>query len=86
MAVLKTENGQRVELNDNSPLLDGAEQLGVPFGCRVGVCGTCVSEVIGGAENLTELTDNEKALGLEGTSKRCMCQAAIKSGEVVIKW
>lgn len=85
MAILKSESGEQVEITDNTPTMDGAEQLGVSFGCRAGVCSTCVVEVVSGEENLSPKTENEESLGLE-PKQRCMCQAAIKTGEVVIKW
>ncbi len=85
MANLKTVSGQTAEVADNSPLMDAAEQLGVPFGCRAGVCGTCKVTVTEGAQNLGDKTDNEQALGL-GENERCMCQAKIKTGDVIIDW
>lgn len=85
MAILKSVSGQSVEVPDNTPVIDAAEELGVPFGCRAGVCGTCKVEVTEGGDNLEPRTENEEALGLEG-KERCMCQATIKSGEVTIQW
>ncbi len=85
MALLKSTSGEQVEIENNTPVIDGAESLGVPFGCRAGVCGTCKVTVTEGIENLSPKTDNEEALGLE-SNERCMCQASIKEGEVVIEW
>ncbi|HIH13599.1 TPA: 2Fe-2S iron-sulfur cluster binding domain-containing protein, partial [Candidatus Woesearchaeota archaeon] len=51
MAILKTAEKQ-VELADGSPILDAAKELGVPFGCHSGICGTCHIEVEEGMENL----------------------------------
>ena len=85
MANLKTVSGQTAEVPDNSPVIDAAEKLGVPFGCRMGVCGTCKVTVTQGAENLGDKTENEIALGLSD-NERCMCQAQIKTGDVVIDW
>lgn len=85
MAILKTLSGQQVEVPDNTPVIDAAEQLGVPFGCRAGVCGTCKVTVTEGLSNLGDKTENEQALGLE-ENERCMCQAKIRQGEVTIDW
>lgn len=85
MAILKKSSGEQVEVSDGDLLMDAAEKLGVPFGCRAGVCGSCKCRVLSGSENLEVKTDNEDMLGLED-NERCMCQAKIKSGEVVIEF
>ena len=54
------------------------------FGCQDGICGTCLSEVLSGMENLTEKTHAENDMGLEG-SQRLMCQCKAKGGKIVIK-
>ncbi|MGV8150246.1 MAG: 2Fe-2S iron-sulfur cluster-binding protein [Candidatus Woesearchaeota archaeon] len=83
MAILKTDT-KEIEVPDNSPIMDAAEELGVPFGCRQGVCGTCKTEVLEGMENLEPKTDREIDLNLEG-NERSMCQCKIKSGTVKIR-
>lgn len=77
-----TIGDNRAELLDGSPIKDTAESLGIPFSCKEGVCGTCLVDVEEGAENLSELNDEEIAYGLSDKSKRLCCQAKIKSGEV----
>ena len=47
MAILKTDN-KEVEVPDGSSTMNAAEELGVSFGCRQGVCGTCKTEVVDG--------------------------------------
>ncbi len=78
-------NGQEVEVADGDKIVDAIEEAGVPIGCSNGVCGTCEIDVVSGMENLSELTDEEKDLGMEG-SKRLGCQCAINGGTVTITY
>ena len=82
MGTLKTETAE-FEVPDGSPLIDGAEELGVMFGCRAGGCMTCKIEIIEGAENLNELTENEKVMDMQG-NERLACMCKLKQGEVKI--
>jgi ferredoxin len=82
MAKLKSDDGE-VELADGEPIREAAEQLGVPFGCRNGLCGSCLVEIDEGKENLSEKTEAEEDFGLEDHQRLC-CQAKIKEGEVKI--
>ena len=87
MAELIFENtGERVELEDESPIAHACEEAGVPFACTEGICGTCIVEVVEGMENLTPPTEAETDfLGEFGTSKeRMACQCKIKCGQVKI--
>jgi len=84
MAILKTVSGEQIEVIDGSLLKESAKKIGVTIACGEGFCGTCKVKIVSGGENLEDKTDNEKALGLED-NERCMCQAKIKSGEVVIE-
>jgi ferredoxin len=72
--------------NDNDDLIDKSEELGVAFGCTDGRCGSCRVEISEGMENLTELTQNERDMGLnEDENARLICQCKIKQGVVKIK-
>ena len=72
-----------VNSNDNDDLIRKAEELGVPFGCTDGRCASCRVKVIEGGENLSDLTGNEKALGMNKKEPyRLMCQCKIKDGIV----
>ena len=53
-------DGERVPIKDGEPLQPTLEEMGVPFACTEGICGTCVIEVIKGGENLTEKTEEEE--------------------------
>ncbi|MAF36128.1 ferredoxin [archaeon] len=85
MATLQTEDGQEKEFQDGGSTQPAAEELGTPFGCKHGMCGTCRVEVLEGMEKLGERNDQEKAMGLEDSNFRLMCQCSIKEGTVKIR-
>lgn len=84
MAKIIAESGE-VELPDGSPIITACEQLGVPFGCRAGQCGTCIITVEEGYHNLEPKNSLEEDMGLR-ENQRLACQAKIKSGNVRIRW
>ena len=83
MAIIKTED-KEVELEDDSTIIDACEELGVTFGCFEGVCGVCRISIIEGADNLNDLTLNEKNLDCN-KDDRLACQCILKKGTVKIK-
>ena len=84
MATIKADN-KEVNLEDQKPIKEACEQLGVLFGCEQGYCGTCKIEVLEGMENLSEINDKEEEMGLE-KNFRLACQCKIKQGLVKIKF
>ena len=82
MALLKNSKS-KVEVQDGERLQEAAKELGVTFGCRKGVCGACVVEVLEGMDNLSAKSSNEESFGLRA-SDRMMCQCSVTSGEVTI--
>lgn len=80
MAILKVGD-KETEIVDGVSIIDAAEDLGVPFGCKMGVCGTCISKVLSGKDNLSEPTDHEKKMDLS-EDERLACQCTITSGQV----
>ncbi|MEB2680870.1 (2Fe-2S)-binding protein [Chlamydia suis] len=73
---------QEFDLEDGAPIAEACENAGVPLACTEGVCGTCVVEVLEGANNLTEFSEAEQDfLGEpESSNERLACQCCIKSG------
>jgi len=84
MAILKADDSE-IEVSDGDFIKDAAEQLGVPFGCRNGLCGTCMVDIEEGEENLSELTQEEIDMDRDRTH-RLACQCKIKEGIVKIKF
>lgn len=83
MAVLRFE-GDELDVPEGKRLLEYAEQLGVPFGCQDGVCGTCRCRVIFGMEFLGPRNEKEEDMDLE-PDERLVCQCVITGGEVGIE-
>lgn len=63
-------------------------ELPLQFGCCNGQCGVCAIKVLGGQENLSRLTKQEKLTlaekNLESPPYRLACQCAIL-GDVIIE-
>lgn len=78
-------NGEEMDLEDNSELTEPCMELGIPFGCQTGVCGTCRIEIVEGTQNLSERTQCEDDMELE-PQERLACQCKIKSGIVKIDY
>lgn len=73
--------GQEKEVPDNSPIQLACEELGMPFGCTDGLCGTCRCTVVSGMENLEPVNEKEEDMGLD-ENERLPCQLVIKAGVV----
>ena len=73
--------GQSREVPDGTRALDSCEDMGMPFGCTEGVCGTCRCTVVSGMENLSPVNVKEEDMDLDA-GERLACQCTIKSGTV----
>tara|TARA_Y100000034_G_C6842703_1_gene381399 strand:+ start:419 stop:682 length:264 start_codon:yes stop_codon:yes gene_type:complete len=74
------------ELEDNSSIQETSEELGIPFGCQNGICGTCRVRVVEGKENLNEATEAEVTMGIDlDNGERLACQCNIHQGTVKLK-
>tara|TARA_R110001592_G_scaffold48182_6_gene152026 strand:+ start:1009 stop:1263 length:255 start_codon:yes stop_codon:yes gene_type:complete len=80
-----TIDGQSRELAADEAIQASCDDLGVPFGCQAGSCGTCVIIIEQGMENLHPRNELEEDMGLKD-NERLACQARIKDGEVVATW
>jgi ferredoxin len=83
--LIDNKTGKEIEVSEGENLRESAEELGVPFGCRDGICGTCMIDIVSGEENLNELTEREKDLERD-RKNRLACQCKIKQGEVRIEF
>lgn len=88
MAKLIFENsGEEVELPNGSSIAEACETAGVPFACSEGVCGTCVIEILDGADNLSPPTEEETDfLGDDAGEERLACQTKILRGTVTVRF
>jgi len=75
-----------VELEEGAPIKEACEEMGVPFACEEGVCGTCVIEVEEGMENLSSVTSEEVDFLGEIDKERLACQCQIRGGCVKVKF
>jgi len=73
-------SNQEKEVPDGKPIRDALEEAGVPFGCKDGICGTCMLEIEGGMENLSEKNEKEMDLVGDDEKMRLGCQCKIKKG------
>ncbi|BBM88992.1 ferredoxin [Spirochaetota bacterium] len=72
-----------IPIAEDASLVEAAEELGVPFSCTEGNCGTCLTRIVTGMENMSPYSEKEKIFGLE-QDERLMCQSRILKGRVVI--
>jgi ferredoxin len=86
MAKLILNKDEEITIEDGSPIKEACEEMGVPFACEEGVCGTCVIEVGEGMENLSDFTQEEEDFLGEMGNERLACQCKIKCGSVKIKF
>jgi len=71
-------NEKEFELEKGEAIKESCKKAGVPFGCEDGQCGTCLIEIKKGNENLSELNESERDLGLsENENLRLACQCKI---------
>ncbi|PCI75599.1 ferredoxin, partial [Candidatus Aerophobetes bacterium] len=61
-------------MSEGDELKSVLEDMGVPFACEEGICGTCVIEVIEGGENLTGRTEEEEDFLGDVDNERLGCQ------------
>lgn len=75
-------SGRTVEVDEDHTLLEALTAAGVdvPSSCGQGICGTCVTPVLGGAVDHrdTYLTDDERAAG----DRLCVCVSRAAGSEV----
>ena len=84
MAILTTDTKQ-ITVNDGDSIIFACEQLGIPFGCKDGSCGTCLVKVISGMENLSPKAPAEQAEIPLAADQRLACQCKLMKGTVKIK-
>ncbi len=87
MAKLILNNEQEKELADGSEIKDVCEEdFKIPFGCKDGLCGTCIIKIEEGNENLSEKNEKEEDMLPDEPNSRLACQCRVKSGTVKIDY
>lgn len=79
-------NGEETELIDGESIKETCEEMGIPFGCEEGVCGTCIVEVEEGMENLSPYTEEEEDFLGDQDCERLACQCRINQGTVKVTY
>ena len=62
MAKLKTKDNE-IEIPNRENIRKASEEIGVPFNCRNGTCGTCMIDIVSGEEKtvfVREVGDEKK--------------------------
>lgn len=79
-------NGEEAEVVEGERIQEACEELGIPFACTEGICGTCIVEVEEGMENLSDYTEAEEDFLGEMDCERMCCQCRLKGGEVKLRF
>lgn len=65
-------------------------QASLPFGCRAGTCGTCVLQVVAGADTIAAPgfveDDTLHVIGRHGNGRRLGCQIILGEGDLSVAW
>ena len=83
--IINVETKEEREIKDGSELRETTKEMGVIFGCEDGQCGTCMIEIEEGEDNLNEMTEQEKRMGMD-PKHRLACQCRIKKGNLKIRY
>lgn len=75
--------GSEMAIEDGAKILETCDDLGVPFGCQDGLCGTCIVTIVSGGNNLEPKNDKEEAMGLRD-NERLACQCVLREGDVEV--
>ncbi len=84
-------DGKTVTVEKKKQLMDICEEINstIPFGCKVGTCGTCVVKVTKGMETLTKVNLFERNRLGDGRLRegfRLSCQSEIiADGELIVE-
>jgi ferredoxin len=71
---IEFSNGAAIEVNEGEKLSESLDVTNSPilFGCRTGICATCLVEVIEGMENLPPISeDEEEVLEIYADQENC---------------
>jgi len=79
-----------VNVPQGTRIIEISEKVGsgITYGCREGECGTCITRVVEGMENLSEPSALETRVlkdNLAGRNDRLACQCQVLTGTVKVR-
>lgn len=82
--------GLTVTVPAGTRLIEISEKVGarITYGCREGECGTCITRITSGMENMSErsvLEDQVLQENMAGSNHRLACQAQVLGGDITVK-
>ena len=85
-----TDVALTVNVPSGTRIIEISEKIGsgITYGCREGECGTCLTHVIEGSENLSEPSVLEIRVlreNLAGRNDRLACQCQVLGGAVKVR-
>lgn len=85
-----TDVSLTVQVPAGTRIIEISEKIGsgITYGCREGECGTCLTHVIEGRENLSEPSALELRVlkeNLAGSNDRLACQCQVLGGNVKVR-
>ncbi|MCF8059910.1 MAG: (2Fe-2S)-binding protein [Bacteriovoracaceae bacterium] len=90
-SIIKFSNGKTLEVKPDANLSESADITTCPvlFGCRTGICGTCLVLVTSGSENITKACEDELELlsiiAVDQPNARLACQFRVK-GDIELEY
>lgn len=79
-------NEEESQIADGESIKQCCEEMGIPFGCEEGVCGTCIIEIEEGMENLSPYNEQEEDFLGPQDRERLACQCKIMKGTVKVNY
>jgi len=85
-----TDVALTVNVPTGTRIIEISEKIGsgITYGCREGECGTCITRIIEGMENLSEPSALETRVlkdNLAGRNDRLACQCQVLGGTVKVR-
>lgn len=77
---------KEIDVPDGANIQSFCEDVGVPFGCEEGLCGTCLMQVEEGMNCLSEWTQEEKDFFGEEGCERLACQCKLMGGKAKVNF
>lgn len=88
---IKFVTGESIDVTEGELLSESLDVTNSPilFGCRTGICATCLVRVVSGAEHLPDLDEDEaEVLEIYAEAENCRlaCQLSLSGGPVTLEY